>query len=43
MDQSALKSSMILPVVSVPEYWRDIGWMNDVRAARTEFDKIFGK
>ena len=43
MDQSALKSSMILPVVSVPEYWRGIGWMNDVRAARTEFDKIFGK
>ena len=43
MDQSALKSLMILPDVSVRGRWRDIGWMNDVRAARTEFDKIFGK
>ena len=43
MDESALQSLAIFLDVSVPEYWRDIGWMNDVRVARTELNKIFAK
>ena len=30
-------------VFPMSEYWRDIGRIDDLEAARTEFDKIFGK
>ena len=30
-------------VFPMSEYWRDIGRIDDLEAARTEFGKIFGK